>query len=111
MCDEARIEQVLVNLIFNAVKYSPQADRVIVVVTEEDNRVVVSVQDFGLGIAEAEQKKVFDIFYRAKNKGTIEGAGLGLFISAQIIESHQGHMWVTSEPGKGSTFYFSLPLR
>jgi len=110
MCDEARVTQVLTNLISNAVKYSPEANRVLLCAKEEDRMAVVSIQDFGLGIAEAEQKRVFDVLYRAKNKGNIEGTGLGLYISAQIIAAHGGHLWVTSELGKGSIFNFSLPL-
>ncbi len=111
LCDEARIAQVLINLISNAVKYSPQADRVLIRAIKNGDTVVISVQDFGLGIAQEEQAKVFDILYRAKNKGAVEGSGLGLYISAQIVQAHGGRIWLTSEHGKGSNFYFSLPIR
>ncbi len=110
MYDEARITQVLTNLISNAVKYSPQANRVVIHLDAQTSGVEVRVQDFGIGIEEEERQKIFDVFYRAKNRGRIEGSGLGLFITAQIIEAHQGRLWVTSELDKGSTFHFSLPL-
>ena len=107
--DESRINEVLSNLISNAVKYSPRADKIIVRVYSEGTSAVVSVQDFGIGISAQERRKIFDMFYRAKNKGVIKGFGLGLYIGAQIITSHGGGMWVTSKLGVGSTFYFSLP--
>ena len=109
MYDETRINEVFNNLISNAVKYSPRADKVVVKVYSEGGSAVVSVQDFGIGIRPLEQKKIFDMFYRAKNKDTVEGFGLGLYIAAQIIGSHGGKIWVTSKPRVGSTFYFSLP--
>ena len=68
------------------------------------------MQDFGIGIPVREQAKIFDILYRAKNKGAIPGTGLGLYISAQILAAHESHLSVESEEGKGSTFTFSLPI-
>ena len=108
--DEARITQVLTNLISNAVKYSPQANRVIIHMHVRENEAEIRVQDFGVGIGKEEQQKIFDVFYRAKSRGRIQGTGLGLFITAQIIAAHQERVWVTSELDKGSTFHFSLPL-
>lgn len=110
--DENRIEQVLINLISNAIKYSPDGEKILLSLSTDKTEVVVSVQDFGLGIAKEDQPDLFTRFYRTKEKeeSKITGFGLGLYISAQIIKMHRGKMWVESEKGKGSTFYFSLPL-
>ncbi len=111
--DKERITQVLINLISNAVKYSPNAEKIIVNSTIDHHKVVVSVQDFGLGIPKEEIGKIFDRFFRVKGKKekNISGLGLGLFISLEIINMHKGKIWVDSIEGKGSTFHFSLPLK
>jgi PAS domain S-box-containing protein len=113
LCDEHRIEQVLTNLITNAIKYSPNSDKIIVKSTIKKDQVVISVQDFGLGIAKKEQPHVFERFYRTekKNAQNIHGFGLGLYILGKIIQKHDGRMWVDSVKGKGSTFSFTLPLQ
>lgn len=110
--DKARIHQVLVNLISNAIKYSPNADKVLVSQKPDIDKVTVSVQDFGMGIPDAEQSKIYERFFRAKGKkeGNIPGLGLGLYISTEIVNQHRGELWVKSKEGKGSTFYFTLPL-
>lgn len=110
--DEHRIEQVLINLLTNAVKYSPNAKKVVVQHSVEQKKVIVSVEDFGLGIAKEEQQNLFQRFYRTRDKEVrgISGFGLGLYIVSEIIKKHKGKVWVKSEKGKGSTFYFSLPL-
>lgn len=110
--DKARIHQVLVNLISNAIKYSPDADRVIVSLIPERDKVTVSVKDFGMGIPKEEQHKIYERFFRAKGKkeGDIPGLGLGLYISTEIVTQHGGELWVKSKEGKGSTFYFTLTL-
>ncbi len=116
VADEGRIEQVLINLLTNAVKYSPNGKKVQVRVGEKAGEVVVSIQDFGMGIETEDHKTVFQRFYRGKEKNGFakrekaEGFGLGLFIAAQIIEKHQGTIQVKSTLGKGSTFTFTLPL-
>lgn len=109
--DRERIAQVLVNLISNAIKYSPNADKIIVSSSQNRNFVSVSVQDFGLGIPKAEQDKIFERFFRVKPKieRKILGLGLGLYISHEIIMQHKGKIWVESIEEKGSTFYFTLP--
>ena len=109
--DRARINQVLVNLISNAIKYSPDAKKVIVSLKAETRKVTVTIQDFGMGIPKEEQDKIYDRFFRAKGKkeGKIPGLGLGLFISSEIIKQLNGELWVKSTEGKGSTFYFTLP--
>lgn len=110
--DRERINQVLVNLISNAIKYSPDATKVIVDLTKSGGRATVSIHDFGMGIPKEEQNRVFERFYRAKGKkeGKIPGLGLGLFISSEIIKQHRGNLWLNSTEGKGSTFCFTLPM-
>ena len=110
--DKDRIGQVIVNLLTNAVKYSPHANRVIVRISTNQEHVTVSVQDFGIGIDEEHRQKVFERFYQVRDitdKGA-PGLGIGLYISNQIIERHKGWMQVESKRGEGSTFSFTLPL-
>lgn len=110
--DHERIRQTLVNLITNAIKYSPNGEKVILTSRYEDGFVKVLVQDFGVGISQNEQEKIFERYYRAVEEGgTDSGLGLGLYISAEIIKRHGGTLGVVSEPGKGSTFYFTLPAK
>jgi len=111
--DRERIAQVLVNLISNAIKYSPNADKVVVASLKDTDKVIVSIQDFGLGIPKEEQRKIFERFFRvkAKREMDISGLGLGLYISYEIIAQHKGKIWVDSIEGKGSTFSFSLPIK
>ncbi len=109
--DRFRIEQVIFNFLSNAIKYSPDADRVIVKLEIIDNNIVVSVQDFGIGIETENLAKTFDRYYRVDNTSMrFQGLGLGLFISSEILKRHHGNLWIESEPKAGSTFYFSLPL-
>jgi excisionase family DNA binding protein len=109
--DPIRIEQVLVNLITNAVKYSPSGKEIVIKISENSGNTKVSVQDFGMGISEKDHKKIFERFYRSKEteESDIKGFGLGLYISWEIIKHHGGKMWVESIKGKGSTFHFTLP--
>lgn len=111
--DRDRIGQVITNFLTNAIKYSPKANKVVVSTSiNSRNELVVSVQDFGLGLSEEEKVKVFERFYRVGDPGyeTYPGLGLGLFISTGIVHRHNGRIWVESEKGVGSTFSFSLPL-
>jgi PAS domain S-box-containing protein len=110
--DTFRIHQVLTNLMTNALKYSPPESRIRLVVERRGKYGVVSVQDFGIGIAKSQQKKIFDRLYQVTDQPekTFPGLGMGLYISKQIIDRHQGKIWVESEKGKGSIFYFQLPL-
>jgi two-component system CheB/CheR fusion protein len=110
--DEARIEQVLDNLLSNAIKYSSPDTPILVHMERVDKEAVISVQDKGLGISEEDQPHIFERFYRAstsRNKG-IEGLGLGLYISRELVTRMGGRIWLESKPGQGSTFSFSLPL-
>ena len=111
MGNEERIEQVFMNLINNAVKYSPE-NRDIIVRTEEDGvSAIVSVTDFGVGMSEQEQKFVFERFYRVNGSNFLTpGLGMGLYIASEIIKEHQGEIRVKSKLNKGSSFSFSLPL-
>lgn len=112
MADKERIHEVLINLIINAIKYSPHANKIIIELTEKEKEVVISVKDFGFGITIDEQKKVFERFFRVKSKkdNKVEGLGLGLYLVSEIIRKHKGNIWVKSVVGKGSTFSFSLPI-
>jgi PAS domain S-box-containing protein len=110
--DKERIGQVIANLITNAIKYSPQAGKIIISTSIKDNEVKLCVQDFGIGISEDKLNKVFEQFYRVSGdmQHTFPGLGLGLYISSEIIKREGGKIWVTSSVGKGSTFCFSIPL-
>lgn len=108
--DRYRLEQVMTNLLTNAVKYSPHADKVLVTVSKKDNGIQISIQDFGMGIPSQELSKVFQRFYRIeKQTQHISGLGIGLYLSHEIVERHGGRMWVESNLKKGSTFSFWVP--
>lgn len=110
--DKHRLEQVFVNLLSNAVKYSPDADKIKVKITRFKDNVEISVQDFGIGISKKHYDKLFQRFYRVeKSAKNFSGLGIGLYISSKIISRHGGRIWVESELGKGSTFYFNLPIK
>jgi CheY-like chemotaxis protein/anti-sigma regulatory factor (Ser/Thr protein kinase) len=110
--DHARIEQVLVNLLANAVKYSPQGGQIVVQVDRVGREARTSVADSGIGIPPDERKRLFQRFFRAHNVSTrhFGGLGIGLFVSNEIVDRHGGRFEVESEPGRGSTFTFYLPL-
>ena len=109
--DKERVGQVLTNLLTNAVKYSPKADSVVVCIRDEQGMAVVSVQDFGIGIAQKHQQHLFDLFYRVNDpeEKTYPGLGIGLHIAHEIIKRHNGTISVVSEKGQGSLFQFTLP--
>lgn len=111
--DEARLEQVLHNLLSNALKYSPAETSVNVRLERHDNEAVVSIKDQGAGLSAEEQARIFDRFYRLSRDGksSMDGLGLGLYIAQQIIIRSGGRLWVESKPGDGSTFSFALPLK
>lgn len=110
--DRDRIKQVLTNLITNAVKYSPKGDKVILSLKTWENAVQVGVEDFGIGVPVELQKRIFDRFFQVDRplSHTYPGLGLGLYITKEIIERHQGSIWVESKKTQGSTFYFTIPL-
>lgn len=106
--DRFRLEQVLTNLLTNAVRYGKGSEIIIEAVTNEDS-ITLSVADKGMGIAEEDREKIFNRFERSISASEVSGLGLGLFISKQIVSDHGGKIWVESELGKGSTFYVFLP--
>jgi PAS domain S-box-containing protein len=110
--DKDRLEQVLTNLITNAVKYSPCANSVDITLSASYKTATISVRDYGVGIPNAHQKNIFDRFYRVygEHDKTFRGLGMGLYIAHEIVKRHGGKLTVESEEGKGSTFMVSLPL-
>ena len=111
VADRLRIGQVVGNILDNAVKYSPQGGQVMVQVQELEGDYLVSVVDQGIGINPEYLDHIFERFYRVRNTANRQyaGIGLGLFVTKAIIESHGGRIWHTSNQGRGSTFYFTLP--
>jgi len=106
-----RLEQVVMNLINNAVKYAPNRKEIMLRATAEDAKVKVAVKDFGIGLSSEQQERIFERFYRvADSTYMASGLGMGLYISMEIIKSHQGTMGVESKIEEGSTFYFMLDL-
>jgi PAS domain S-box-containing protein len=113
VCDENKLRQVLVNLVDNAVKYSPGGGRVEVRLTGDERRCLIEVADEGLGIPGDERERIFEKFYRLDPEQTqgVGGSGLGLYISRELVERMNGRLTVDSEPGKGSRFTIELPVR
>ena len=109
--DRDRVGQVITNLLTNAIKYAPNTDKIVVEIKEVSGNLEFSVQDFGIGMPEDKKDRVFEQYYRVSGdeQTTFPGLGLGLYISAQIIERSHGKIWVNSVLGKGSTFSFILP--
>ena len=110
--DREKIGSVLSNLLSNAVKYSPRGKIVTVKCTASDEMATIGVRDEGIGINPQDMERLFDRYYRVQSEHTrhISGFGVGLYLSAEIIERHGGRIWAESEKDKGSTFYFTLPM-
>ena len=109
--DENRLQQVIINLLTNAIKYAPKAFEILVNIAEDENQLTVSVTDKGVGMSEEHLNKVFDRYYRVEEHAIqFQGLGIGLYISYDIVMRHGGKMWVESILGEGSTFYFTLPF-
>lgn len=109
--DRDRLQQVVVNLLTNAVKYSPESDEVFVTASAENGMIKVAVKDHGIGIRKENLKKIFDLYYReAESSRPFQGFGIGLSISSEIVHRHNGKIWAESKPGKGTTVYFTLPV-
>ncbi|MFN3667352.1 MAG: PAS domain S-box protein, partial [Sediminibacterium sp.] len=109
--DKDRLQQVIINLLTNAIKYSPGAEKVFITIKQENFSIQVSVKDAGIGIAQNSLNKIFDKYHRIEEHAVhFQGLGIGLFISSEIIQRHNGKLWADSEIGKGSTFYFTIPI-
>ncbi|HEY5408278.1 MAG TPA: chemotaxis protein CheB [Ginsengibacter sp.] len=109
--DKDRLCQVVINLLNNAVKYSPKSKEVFINLSMEAGSVKVAIRDTGIGIRKESLDKIFERYYREEHRAVhFQGLGIGLFISHEIVERHHGEIWAESEPGKGSTFYFTIPL-
>ncbi len=110
--DSARVVQILVNLIGNAINYTPRGGTITIAAEQVDDMLQISVRDTGIGISPPNQAKIFERFFRADDPLVQEkaGTGLGLPITASLVQMHKGNIWVDSMVGEGSTFYFTLPL-
>ena len=108
--DERRITQVLLNLVGNAIKFT-DAGEIVVRVIDSGGEFLVSVADAGPGIAQEDQQRIFEEFQQSSSSSTKGGTGLGLSIAKRIVELHGGRIWVQSTLRKGSTFFFSIPIR
>jgi len=110
--DELRLERILYNLLENAVKYSPQGGEIRVSVRPKEKHLVIAVSDQGIGISRPDQAQLFQPFQRIEDSRLdgVKGAGLGLLVCRRLVEAHGGRIWVESEPGRGSTFFFTMPL-
>ena len=111
--DADKLSQVINNLISNAIKYSPNETEIFVECYSEGTNAVFKITDHGMGISPNDLPKLFDRFYRVENlkTATVAGFGIGLYLSAEIIQRHHGKIWAESELGKGASFYFSVPLK
>jgi len=108
--DVDMIRRVLINLLENAIKYTRTGGRIVVAARKQPGELVVSVSDNGPGIPSGEHKAIFEKFARVHQEGHPKGLGLGLAFCRMAVEAHEGRIWVESDPGKGSTFFFTLPL-
>jgi two-component system phosphate regulon sensor histidine kinase PhoR len=108
--DAARLEQVLVNLIHNAIKFTRPGSKVVLSAYAEDDFVCFSVKDTGVGIPEEDLERIFERFYKADRARSGGGTGLGLSIARHIVEAHGGRIWAESTEGRGSTFFFIVPV-
>ncbi len=113
--DPDRLERIIINLLSNALRYSSDKKKVQIIPTHQDGKLLIAVKDQGRGISQVDLPNLFNRYYRAKinnneGEGLGLGLGLGLFITKCLVEAHGGEIWVDSELGKGSTFYFTLPI-
>ena len=112
LVNKDQIEQVLINIVSNALKYTPDGGEVVISVQGQDSEVMIAVQDSGVGIPKADLPRIFERFYRVDKARSrkMGGTGLGLSIAQQIVSSHGGRIWIESEEGRGTLVAFTLPL-
>lgn len=111
MADESKLTEIISNLLDNAIKYSPEGGEILITGRSGSGEVEIAVSDQGPGMSKEVLEKVFQRFYQSEDWTHAGGAGLGLYIVHQLVEAHRGRIWATSEVGKGSTFFLSLPQR
>lgn len=110
IADRVRVQRILHNLLDNAVKYSAQGTKIEVSARKNNGEVLIGVRDEGVGISQENQEKLFEAFQRFQHQNSeTDGTGLGLVVCKRLVEAHGGRIWVESQPGRGSTFYFTLP--
>src|SRR5262249_43048900 len=110
--DERKIRQVVLNLLSNSIKFTPEGGRIEVTVRPSDGSIEISVKDTGIGISPEDQEAAFEEFRQVgRSDKKAEGTGLGLTLCRKFIELHGGRIWVKSEVGQGSTFTFTIPVR
>jgi signal transduction histidine kinase len=111
LADAVRIERVVMNLLDNALKYTPPCGGIVVRMSKDDRHAQVSISDAGPGLSSAERRVVFEPYRRVSTSAGRIGTGLGLYVSKQIVEAHGGSIGVESMRGLGARFFFELPLR
>jgi two-component system phosphate regulon sensor histidine kinase PhoR len=109
LADPPRLEQVILNLVHNAIKFTPQGGKVTVQAAADQDEVTFIVRDTGVGIPKADLPRIFERFYKTPQGRQREGTGLGLAIAKHLVEAHGGRIWAESIQGQGSSFYFSIP--
>ncbi len=110
LVDAGRVQQVVTNLIHNATKFTAAGGRITVSAQEEEGTVVVRVRDTGVGIPATDLPRIFERFYKTDRARSSGGTGLGLAIARHLVQAHGGEIWAKSKEGKGSSFFFSLPV-
>jgi signal transduction histidine kinase len=106
------VKQVVMNLLNNAFKYTPEGGKIFLNVRQDDSSVIVAVKDTGPGLPDKEQKRIFEPYHRvSSDREELGGLGLGLALCRRLVELHGGRIWVGSQPGSGSTFFFALPIQ
>jgi two-component system phosphate regulon sensor histidine kinase PhoR len=109
LIDAGRIHQVVTNIVHNAIKFTPAEGTILVEATSDATTVTVAVTDTGIGIAANDLPRIFERFFKTDRSRAVGGTGLGLAIAKHIVQAHGGTIWATSQEGKGSTFYFTMP--
>jgi PAS domain S-box-containing protein len=108
--DPLRVERIIYNLLENAVKYSPEGSEITIFTRVEERLVITGITDKGIGLSPEEKNRIFELFERVEKMPRAQGLGLGLVVCTRLVEAQGGSIWVESESGKGSTFYFTLPI-